>query len=119
MEAALEIMIREVVRMPDHEFELYRSLPMWKGRIQLAPTIPRELQVERTYSFVPERYAELRVPTMILLGGDSPPVFREAVEALDSALPTSSVVVLPGQQHVAMDTAPDLFLREVLSFLEA
>jgi hypothetical protein len=24
---------------------------------------------------------------------------------------------MPGQQHVAMDTAPELFLREVLGFL--
>jgi hypothetical protein len=25
--------------------------------------------------------------------------------------------VLPGQQHTAMDTAPELFAREVLAFL--
>jgi hypothetical protein len=24
--------------------------------------------------------------------------------------------MLPGQQHIAMDTAPDLFVREVLAF---
>lgn len=117
-ESALEIMFREVVRMPEHELEKYRRLPMWEARVQLAPTIPRELQVERTYSFAPERYAELRVPTLLLLGGDSPPVFQLAVQALDSALPNSSVVVLPGQQHIAMDTNPDLFLREVLTFLQ-
>lgn len=118
-EAALEIMFREVVRMPEHELERYRQLPMWKVRVQLAPTIPREMQVERTYSFAPERYAGLRVPTMLLLGEKSPPVFREAIEALHSALPNSSVVVMAGQQHIAMDTNPDLFLREVLAFLQA
>jgi pimeloyl-ACP methyl ester carboxylesterase len=105
--------------MPEHEMEQYRRLPMWKVRVQLAPTIPREMQVELTYSFAPERYAELRVPTMLLLGGDSPPVFRGAIEALDRALPNSSLVILAGQQHIAMDTDPDLFLREVLAFLEA
>jgi hypothetical protein len=26
---------------------------------------------------------------------------------------------MPGQQHTAMNTAPDLFLREVLNFLLA
>jgi len=36
---------------------------------------------------------------------------------VDSALPASQVVVLPGQQHIAMDTAPDLFVREVKAFL--
>jgi hypothetical protein len=33
------------------------------------------------------------------------------------ALPNSSVVVLSGQQHIAMDLDPDLFVREVLAFL--
>jgi len=26
--------------------------------------------------------------------------------------------VLPGQQHIAMDTAPDLFVREVTEFIQ-
>jgi hypothetical protein len=29
----------------------------------------------------------------------------------------SQVVVMPGQQHTAMNTAPDLFLKDVLEFL--
>jgi hypothetical protein len=32
-------------------------------------------------------------------------------------LPDSGIVVMPGQQHIAMYTAPDLFLHEVLTFL--
>ena len=32
-------------------------------------------------------------------------------------LPQSRVAVMPGQQHAAINTAPDLFLREVLGFL--
>jgi pimeloyl-ACP methyl ester carboxylesterase len=34
-----------------------------------------------------------------------------------AALPSSRLVILPGQQHVAMNTAPDLFLNEVLTFV--
>ncbi len=56
-----------------------------KQRIQLAPTIPREM----------------------------------AIEAADAALPNSTVVVLPGQQHIAMDTNSQLFVGEVLDFLVA
>jgi pimeloyl-ACP methyl ester carboxylesterase len=52
-----------------------------------------------------------------MLGGDSPPIFPAAIEAADAALPDSRVVVLPGQQHIAMDTNPELFLSEVLDFL--
>ena len=116
-EAALEVFFREVVRMPDREFEVYRTLPAWKVRITLAPTIPRELTIERSYRFQPDRFAQFSIPTLLLLGGDSPPVFRQTVDMVSAALPTSRIVVMPGQQHVAMDTAPELFLKEVIGFL--
>jgi hypothetical protein len=32
-------------------------------------------------------------------------------------LPASRTVMLPGQPHTAMDTAPELFVRELLAFL--
>jgi pimeloyl-ACP methyl ester carboxylesterase len=38
---------------------------------------------------------------------------------LASALPDSRLVVLKGQGHVAMTTAPELFLDAVLGFLTA
>jgi hypothetical protein len=52
-----------------------------------------------------------------LLGGDSPPMFRQVIEILGGALPNSRIAVLSGQQHVAMDTAPELFLKELIGFL--
>lgn len=116
-EAGLEIFFREVVRMPDEAFETYRALPVWPTRIALAPTIPRELVVDRSYQFRPERFTGISTPTLLLLGGNSPPAFRQAIEMLDAALPASQVAVVPLQQHVAMDTAPDLFLSEVTRFL--
>ena len=117
LEAALEIFVREVARMPEPAFAAFRQSPLWEARIPLAPTIPRELAFDRSYRFEPDQFANFRVPTMLLLGGDSPPLFRQATAALDSALPNSSVVTLPEQQHVAMDTNPGLFVSEVLHFL--
>lgn len=116
-EAGLELFMREVVRMPDHELAVYRTLPQWKVRVGLAHTIPRELVLERSYRFEADRFAALRIPVLLLLGGDSPPVFRQAIEMVAGSLPDNRIAVLPGQQHVAMDTAPELFLREVMTFL--
>jgi pimeloyl-ACP methyl ester carboxylesterase len=116
-ESALEVFFREVVRMPEHELKDYRLLPVWKTRVSLAPTIPLELMIDRTYRWSPAKFAGAEVPTMLLLGGDSPAFARQAVETVHAALPTSQVVVLPGQQHIAMDTAPELFVREVERFL--
>jgi pimeloyl-ACP methyl ester carboxylesterase len=117
LEGALELFFREVVRMPDHELVEYRELPVWKQRIQLAPTIPREMAIDRSYSFDPKKFADLGVSVLLMLGGDSPPIFPAAIEAADAALPDSRVVVLPDQQHIAMDTDPELFLSEVRDFL--
>jgi pimeloyl-ACP methyl ester carboxylesterase len=117
LEAGLEVFFREVVRMPDSEFEVFRTLPAWEGRVRLAPTIPRELTIERGYRLEPSRFADFSIPTLLLLGGESPAVFRQAVDVVGAALDTSWIVVMPGQRHVAMDAAPDLlFLAEVTRF---
>jgi pimeloyl-ACP methyl ester carboxylesterase len=117
-EAALEIFFRDLVEMPDHEFQVYRKLPMWPVRVSLASTIPREMASEGAYRFDPARFADLRIPTLLLAGGDSPPLFHRALEAVAEALPHGRVTVMPGEQHVAMDTNPELFLGEVLAFLD-
>jgi pimeloyl-ACP methyl ester carboxylesterase len=119
LEAALEVFMREVARIPEHELAPYRQLPMWKGRIELAPTIPREMELGRSDTYDLDKFGTLAVPTLLLAGGDSPEFMRRATEAVDSALPDSRVIVLPGQQHVAMDLAPELFVKEVLEFLLA
>jgi pimeloyl-ACP methyl ester carboxylesterase len=118
-EAALEKFFREVVRMPEHELSAFRQLPAWKVRVQLAPTIPREMVIDQTYRFDAQKFANFQVPTLLLLGGDSPPLFQKAIEKLETALPTNQVVLLPGQKHIAMDTNPALFAGEVLRFLGA
>ena len=115
-EEALTTFLTEVVRVPPREMALLRSLPMWPGRVASAHTISRECRVQETLHFSPEDWARLKVPVRLLLGGDSPAFFGAAVESVQASLPHSDVVVLPGQQHAAIDTAPDLFVREVRAF---
>jgi pimeloyl-ACP methyl ester carboxylesterase len=109
--------MREVVRMPPHEFALFRASPAWPARLAAAHTLPRELRTHAAYRFEARRFKALTIPTLLLLGGDSPEFFKAAIAALEAALPKARVVVMPGQQHIAMDTAPDLLVREVLEFL--
>jgi pimeloyl-ACP methyl ester carboxylesterase len=113
----LTTFMHEVVRMPAHELEFFQASPAFPARVAAAHTLPRELRAHETYHFEPERFKNLHVPTLLLLGGDSPPFFKAAIEMANAALPDSRIVILPGQQHIAMDTAPDLFVREVLAFL--
>lgn len=116
-EAALEIMFREVVQMPDHEFDMYRRLPVWPVRVTLAHTLPRELRYHSAYRFDADRFAGMDTPTLLLSGSDSPAFTRDVDEMLLAALPNARAVVMPGQQHIAMDTNPELFAGEVVSLL--
>ncbi len=98
------------------ELNLLRSLPNWQARILAAPTIPREFQSVRDYSFDPSRFKRMETPTLLLLGGDSAPVYKAAIETLHSSLPNSRLVILPGQPHDAAVSAPEPYLREVIRF---
>jgi pimeloyl-ACP methyl ester carboxylesterase len=113
----LALFMREVAGLPPDQVELLRSLPAWNGRLAAADTIPREEAANRAYVFEPDRFRDLQVPTLFLLGGDSPQPFRTAAEAAAQALPDCRVAEMPGQRHAAMDTGTDLFTTEVLDFL--
>jgi pimeloyl-ACP methyl ester carboxylesterase len=56
-------------------------------------------------------------PTLLLSGGESPPQYKGAVEALNDVLPNSRIAVFDGHAHVAHYTAPELFTDEVLAFI--
>lgn len=100
------------------QLEALRRLPAWKARIAAAHTLPREFRVPFTGGgFDPQRAATVAVPTLLLLGGDSPPEVKAEIDILASTLPDARIAILEGQQHIAMDTAPALFARHVLSFL--
>jgi pimeloyl-ACP methyl ester carboxylesterase len=116
-EAALETFFREVVRMPDEELVVYRALPAWQARITAAHTITRESRAEQAARLDPEQAATLTVPVLLLVGGDSPDVLTAGVDAVAAALPDVRIVVLDGQQHIAIDLVPEAFAEHVLAFL--
>ena len=116
-EGAVITFMQDIVRVPPHEMEILRAAPSWPARVAAAHTILREMRGSNEYVFEPARFSAVTSPALLLLGGDSPAFFKAAIEAVHAALPDSQVVVMPGQQHTAMNTAPELFSREVLQFL--
>jgi pimeloyl-ACP methyl ester carboxylesterase len=116
-EDILERFLREISRLPEAEIERLRQLPTWSARVAAACTIPRELRVVQNYGIDPARLATLRIPTLLLLGSDSPQYQQDGTAQLHQAIDASRVIILQGQQHSAMMTAPELFNREVTSFL--
>lgn len=117
-EGAVTTFYREVVRTSDKDLRTLRALPNWPARVAAAHTIPRELRASEDYRFRATRFAGFPTPTQLLVGGESPDHFRDAVKAVHAAIPTAHVAVLEGQQHAAMNSAPELFLRQVIGFLQ-
>jgi len=116
-EAVVETFLTEIIKIPATDVAKLKSLPSWPSRVAAAHTIPREMRAGEAFVLRAERFAQVRVPTLLLLGGDSPASFKAAIEAVARALPGSRVEVLPGQKHMAMNTAPEMFVTTVLGFL--
>ena len=108
---------REVLNFSPDQIAQLRSTLMWRGAVAIAHTIIRELGTCTTqYKFERERFSRLDIPVLLLIGGDSPEFYQRSTRMLEQTLPNSRVVVLPGQKHAAMNTAPALFVQEVLAF---
>lgn len=109
--------LRDYINALPEAIDRARSRPdAWADRLRMAHTIPRELIAMRSYDFRPEKFAEIGIPVRLLLGGDSPEWSQDIAGKLHGAIPGSDIVVLPGQRHFAMMTAPELLAEEIARF---
>jgi pimeloyl-ACP methyl ester carboxylesterase len=115
-EALMVTFLREVVPMPAEEVALLQAAPNWPSRLATAHTIPREQRATNAYRLKAADFANFRVPTLLLLGGESSAFFRLAIDVVKAALPGAKVLELPGQKHVAMNTAPAMFVQVLVDF---
>lgn len=77
----------------------------------------RELPAVDAYEFDPARFEGMTVPTVLVVGSECPPQLGDSTDPLVAALPNNRTVVLDGQAHAAMNTAPARFTDTVLAFI--
>ena len=116
-EESLLLFFRDLLKTPNQELIALQAGPNWPTRLAAAHTILRELQSINHYVFAPQRFHALHNPVLLLLGGDSHARRYMTAERLQQSLPNSRIGILPGQQHSAMRTAPELFAHTVIEFL--
>lgn len=114
---ALTLFFRRVIGLPDAAIDAMRPTPIWAARRAAAHTLPREGYAARDFTLDETALAALPYPVLVLRGTESPGWLLSAAEAAHAAIPGSRLVDLDGQAHMAMDTAPELFAREVLAFV--
>jgi len=111
----LEMFYRQVLRVSEADLAVIKTTPMWQIRLAAAPTMPREYEAVTAFE-VSDRLSAIEVPVRLLLGTLSPPSFRPMAERLAGLLRSAEIVELPGQDHLAIDRAPELFTEAVLGF---
>ncbi|MEI8335089.1 MAG: alpha/beta fold hydrolase, partial [Chloroflexota bacterium] len=67
----------------------------------------------------PSRLGAIRCPVTVAVGGASDPFYAAIAERLTELVPGARVVVLPGADHMAAVTHPDLFVPLVVEALRA
>jgi pimeloyl-ACP methyl ester carboxylesterase len=115
----IETFLREVIHTGEPEVKRLRRSPGWQVRLAAAHTLPREVATAYAYRFRAQALADVRVPTLFLIGGRSPVFLQEATRMASAAVAGSRIIPLPGQGHSAMSTAPALFLEKVIGFFDA
>jgi pimeloyl-ACP methyl ester carboxylesterase len=110
---------RTIVGLSDEEIDDLRSQPSWANRVAAAHTVPRELRSLPDSNFVTEQTKRVRVPALVLVGGDTPDRFQAGAETIVASLPDARLAVLEGQDHGAEMFAPAAVAEQVLAFLQA
>ncbi|WP_222918597.1 alpha/beta fold hydrolase [Natrinema sp. SYSU A 869] len=117
-EQALVQFMRDIAGLPPDEIDALRSAPVWQEMVAAAHTLPRELEGINEYEFEAARFENVIIPTLLLSGSKSPPLYKDATKAVNESLPDSRIAIFEGEQHMAIHTAPDRFINEVITFIE-
>jgi pimeloyl-ACP methyl ester carboxylesterase len=117
-DAAVEAFARAVFAASPPALAAMRRSDDWSKLCAAAGTTLRELEAVEALGRDPRRLAAT-VPTLLLLGGESGPPYRETADLLLGLMPAARLAVLPGQGHGAIDQAPRAFASAALAFLTA
>jgi pimeloyl-ACP methyl ester carboxylesterase len=113
-EQLVTIFLRDQIGVPPDRIAMMASSPMWPIVLQIAPTLPRETRGVNNYRPSPERLANWKAPTTLLLGSETVGLLRDAAFFIRDAIPGCRLVVLEGQGHGAMLEAPEFFADKIL-----
>jgi pimeloyl-ACP methyl ester carboxylesterase len=117
-EAAVRLFLREGPLWPEEQIEALLAAE-WrrKALLELAPTASYDARIVGDYLCDAHSLRALRFPVLLFAGERSPDWLRAGVDALAWALPEDKLVTLPGQDHLALQTAPEVVAREISRFL--
>jgi pimeloyl-ACP methyl ester carboxylesterase len=113
---AVEYFMVDVMRIPAQFVTPMRDTPMWPGLEKEAHTLAYDITLLGDWLVPRERVAGLTLPTLVMDGENSPPMLRNAVQAVADALPNARRVTIAAQGH---DVAPATIASVLTEFFKA
>ncbi len=114
---ALELFMRETVRLPGDHVDDVKSGPMWPTLERMAHTLVYDDEVMGDSLLPAERFAQVTMPTLVIDGAESPDWARASVQALVDALPHGQRYSLAGHTHFLVPEAVAPVINQFLSGL--
>jgi pimeloyl-ACP methyl ester carboxylesterase len=116
----LTFYIHDFMGLPLEAVERQKSNPKAWGRwLSVANTIPRELLTVRDYEFAPYKFASVKRPMGVMVGGNSRGGMRNSAQRIKAGIPQTEIIELPGEGHSAMTSSPEMFASAVLAFFNS
>lgn len=117
-DGATTIFMRDIVQVSPAGLDKMRAQPSWPALVETIGISVRQDRALTAYRWRADRARQLHVPVLLLIGSlTQSPDLQQSVAALDEAVPDSRVIVLPGQEHNAMDEDRDNLARIVRDFM--
>jgi pimeloyl-ACP methyl ester carboxylesterase len=114
--AAVRSFLRDAGGYTREEVDAMEGTPIWRARLEVAPTASRELRAERAFTLDRIGLQGLAVPCLLLVGSESPDWARRSTDAFATAIPGAEVRTLEGHGHGAAISGPELVAAEVERF---
>ena len=112
---AVELFQTEVVGLPAEVVAQIRRAPFWPALEAMAHTLVYEIEILGDGSLSTELAASVEAPTLVIVGGRSAPIMREAAPALAEAMPDAHARLLEGQGHDLVPRVLAPILEEFLA----
>src|SRR5262249_46286142 len=98
-DAAVEFFMAEVVGLPPEFVAGARTQPFWAAQEAIAHTLAYDAAIMDDYRLSANEFADVKTPTLVLVGGASFPWLAVSAQQLADALPNARQHTIEGQQH--------------------
>ena len=116
---AVEYFASEALGIPGEYIGYMKADPSWNKMESLAHTLAYDgiiMGTTQSGNPLPTGRWNVSIPTLIMTGENSEPLFHDAAQALVELLPQAAAQSLAGQDHSAVIMAPDVVAKAVTDF---